>query len=122
MITPSCNALIVHDDDDFRKKLIATMDQEHFAVTFAADGPAALEIMKKRRFSVVMVGLNLVTKKGTATLEYLREHKANVGCGVLIVGDSNPSLRTAAPWADETLVKPVDAAYVAARARAYCRC
>ena len=114
--------MIVHDDDEFRKKLIATLDQEHFAVTYAADGAAALEIMKKRRFTVIMLGLNIAAKKGTTTLDYLREHRESVGCGVLILGDSDPALRTFAPWADETLVKPVDPSYVATRARAYCRC
>jgi len=32
-VTPSCPVLLIHDDDPFRKSLIATLDQRHFAVT-----------------------------------------------------------------------------------------
>jgi hypothetical protein len=56
------------------------------------------------------------------SLEVLRTQKTHVKCGVIILGEANPQIRTYAPWADETLLKPVDATYVAARARSYCDC
>jgi DNA-binding response OmpR family regulator len=122
MVRPSCPALVIHDDDAFRKNLIATLDQSNFMVTFAADGDSAVDILQNRRFNVVILGLNLDTRNGLRSLEVLRAQKSNVKCGVIIVGDPNPQLRTYAPWADETLLKPVDAAYVATRARSYCEC
>lgn len=122
MVRPSCPALIIHDDDAFRKSLIATLDQHNFTVTFAADGDAAIDILAKRRFNVVLLGLNLDTRNGLRALDYLHKEKTHIKCGVIILGDPNPQIRTYAPWADETLLKPVDAAYVAQRARSYCDC
>ena len=121
VVRPSCPALVIHDDDAFRKSLIATLDQSNFTVTFASDGEA-VDILAKRAFNVVILGLNLDTRNGMRSLEFLRGEKTRIKCGVIIVGDANPQLRTFAPWADETLLKPVDAAYVATRALSYCDC
>jgi DNA-binding response OmpR family regulator len=122
MVRPSCPALVIHEDDAFRKSLIATLDQHNFTVTFAADGDGALDMLAKRRFNVVLLGLNLATQKGMRSLEYLQRQRTHVKCGVIILGDPNPQIRTYAPWADETLLKPVDAAYVTTRALSYCDC
>lgn len=120
MVRPSCPALVIHDDDAFRKSLIATLDQSNFTVTFSADGDGALEILSKRAFNVVLLGVNLDTGNGLRALEFLREQKPTIKCAVIILGDPNPRIRTYAPWADETLLKPVDAQYVVTRALAYC--
>lgn len=120
MVRPSCPALVIHDDDAFRKSLIATLDQQNFTVTFASDDDA-VEILRKRKFNVVLVGLNLATRRGMRSLDFLRDSKKSIGCGVLILGDPDPKVRTYAPWADETLLKPVDAAYVVSRALTYCK-
>jgi DNA-binding response OmpR family regulator len=121
MVRPSCPALIVHDDDEFRKKLIAALDQNNFTVTFAADGDDAIDIIRSRRFQVVILGVNLSTGSGLRALEALRASNSD-SCGVMILGDPDPRIRTFAPWADETLLKPVDAQYVATRALSYCAC
>lgn len=119
MVRPSCPALVIHQDDAFRKSLIATLDQQNFTVTFASDAEA-VDILQKRKFTVVLVGVNLATKTGLQSLDFLRSSKEKLGCGVLILGDPDPRIRAYAPWADETLLKPVDAAYVVTRARTYC--
>jgi len=121
-VTPSCPALVIHDDDAFRRALIATLDQKHFTVTFSSDGDDAVKLLEDRSFRVVLVGVNLSQKKGLRALDFLRDHRERAKCGVIILGDPNPELRTRAPWADETLLKPVDPAYVAERARTYCEC
>jgi DNA-binding response OmpR family regulator len=120
MVRPSCPAFVIHDDDAFRKSLIAALDQQNFTVTFATDGDGAVDILRERKFNVVLLGVNLSTKNGTRTLDYLRGVKEQQSCSVLILGDPDPQIRTYAPWADETMLKPVDAAYVASRARSYC--
>jgi DNA-binding response OmpR family regulator len=122
MVRPSCPALVVDEDDAFRKSLIATLDQHNFTVTYTTDGDPAVELLRGRKFAVILLGLNLATSKGVRTLEFLRETKQGLGCGVLILGDPDPRIRTYAPWADETLLKPVDPLYVATRARSYCDC
>lgn len=122
MVRPSCPALVILQDDAFRKNLIATLDQSNFMVTFAADGDEAVDILTTRRFNVVILGLNLDSQVGMRSFEVLRTQKTQVKCGVIILGDPNPQIRTFAPWADETLLKPVDASYVATRALSYCDC
>jgi DNA-binding response OmpR family regulator len=124
MVEPSCPAFVILDDDAFRKSLIKTLDEKHFTVTFASDGDSAIDILRngQHTFKVVLLGLDLTSKKGVKSLEYLRDNREQVKCGVIIIGEPNPEIRTLAPWADETLLKPVDPAYVATRARAYCSC
>ena len=122
MIEKSCVALVIHPEDDFRKKLIATLDQQHFTVTAETDGDGAVRALESRQFQVILVGLNLTTKVGTTVIDYLGRNRERVRCGVLLLGDANPAIRTYAPWVDETLMKPVDPAYVATRARTYCGC
>jgi DNA-binding response OmpR family regulator len=121
MIQPSCPALLVLDDDAFRKSLIATMDQEHFSVTPIDESNVKAEL-ERRKYRVVVIGLNLTSNKGTAAVEFLKNHRENNHCGVIIVGDADPRVRNFAPWADETLMKPVDPQYLATRARTYCGC
>ena len=122
MIEPSCPAFVIHDDDAFRRKLIATLDARHFSVTYAPDGDEAITLLQTRRFRVVMLSLDLSSGRGIRALDYIRDHREGSLCGVLILGEPDPRIRTFAPWADETLMKPVDPAYVAQRARAYCNC
>ena len=122
MVRPSCPALVIHPDDDFRKALITALDEQHFSVTFATDGDGAVDLLRKSGFKVVLVGLNLATQDGVRALSALRDAQDVKRCGVLILGDADPKIRTYAPWADETMFKPVDASYVATRARAYCDC
>lgn len=122
MIEPSCPIFVIHDDDAFRRKLIATLDARHFSVTFAADGDEAITLLQTRQFRVVVLSLNLDSGRGVRSLDHIRDHRERSLCGVLILGDPDPRIRTFAPWADETLMKPVDAAYVAQRARTYCNC
>jgi ActR/RegA family two-component response regulator len=122
MVQPSCPAFVIHEDDAFRKSLIATLDQHHFTVTFARDGEEAIDVLRNRKFNVVLVGVNLAARIGLTAVDFLRDHRERLSCGVVIVGEPDPALRTYAPWADETLLKPVDAAYVATRARSYCSC
>jgi DNA-binding response OmpR family regulator len=120
MLRPSCPALVIHEDDAFRKSLIATLDQHHFTVTVATDGESAVAMLRGRKFRVVLLGLNLSTNNGLHSLEPLRAAKDGGDCSVIIIGEPNPELRTRVPWADETLLKPVDPTYVAKRANTYC--
>ncbi|MCU1228988.1 MAG: Two-component system, OmpR family, response regulator TctD [Acidobacteria bacterium] len=119
MVAPSCPALVVHDDDTFRKSLIAALDQRHFTVTFSADGADAVELVRTRNFRIVLLGVDLKSKRGLSALEALRDRDRKA-TSVIIVGEPDPELRTWGKVADETLLKPVDAAYVADRARVYC--
>lgn len=123
MVQPSCPVLVILDDDPFRKSLIRALDLKHFAVTFSTDGDGAVDLLRNRAasFKVILLGIDLVKRTGMSTVQYLRDHRDGT-CGVIIIGEPTPELRTFAPWADETLMKPVDPDYVATRARTYCNC
>ena len=122
VVAPSCNALLIHDDDEFRKRLIARLDEKHFSVAYAAEGDEAIRLLNERVYQVVLVGVDLKNRKGVKMLDYLKDHREHMKCGVIIIGESDPALRTFAPWVDETLMKPVDPEYIAQRARVYCAC
>ena len=121
MVRPSCPALVIHPNDAFRKSLIAALDQHHFKVTFVSDEARAAELLHAETFAVILLGLNVASGAGMQSLESAQQARKSSKCGVIILGDPDPQVRTAAPWADETLLKPVDPAYVAQRAHSYCQ-
>src|SRR5688500_11217223 len=94
MVRPSCPALLIHDDDDFRKRLIATLDQQNFSVTFTADGAEAIGYLKDRRFQVVLLGVNLATKRGVEALDFLRDERQAVKCGLILLDRKSTRLNT----------------------------
>ena len=122
VVAPSCNVLLIHDEGEFRKRLIATLDAQHFSVAYGLDGEGALQLLSERMYQVVLVGVDLKRKKGLKILDHLRDHREHLKCGIIVIGEPDPALRTFAPWVDETLMKPVDPDYIAQRARTYCNC
>jgi DNA-binding response OmpR family regulator len=121
-VEPSCPALVIHDDDAFRKALIAKLDENNFTVTFSTDGDGAAGLLEARaeQFRVIVVGIDVRNNPHAKSVEFLRANRARVRCAIILLGEPDPALRTFAPWADETLMKPVDPAYIVQRARTYC--
>lgn len=115
-VAPSCPILLVHDDDAYRRALIKALDERHFSVTYTADEGEALRAIGEKPFQVIVVA-----SERTKVVDYLRSNGDGVGAAVIVIGEARPELRTLAAFADETLLKPVDAGYVAERARTYCR-
>ena len=121
-IVPSCPALLIHDDDSFRQSLIARLDEKHFTVTYVSGSAEAVKALEQRPFKVILVSVDLRRRLGLDVLNYLKQHRAALnGTGIIILGEPDPELRLHVSVADETLLKPVDPSYVAARAQAYCR-
>ena len=120
MVAPSCPALVIHDDDPFRRSLIATLDQKHFTVTIAGSNGDALKAIESRKFKVIIVGVDLSRGKGVDVLEYLRGNGQHLDAAIILVGDPDPELRSYARVVDELVLKPVDPSYVAERALTYC--
>jgi CheY-like chemotaxis protein len=123
-VQPSCPALVIHDDDAFRKALIAKLDENNFTVTFSADGEDVVNVLETRaeQFRVILVGIDMRRNARGRSLEFLRDNRKRVRCGIILLGEPDPALRTFAPWADETLMKPVDPEYIVKRALVYCNC
>ena len=111
-VTPSCQALLIHEDDAFRRALIAALDQKHFSVTYTENGAEAVQAMRDKSFKVIVLSTDVAE-----ALEYLRENRSGA---VILIAAPDPGLRKYAGIADESLLKPVDPKYVAERARVYC--
>ena len=125
MVEPSCPALVILDEDVFRTELIKTFDQNHFTVTcYTPESENVVQSLEheRRSFHVIIVGIDLENRIGVAALDYLRDHREKMRCGIIIIGEPSPEIRTFAPWVDETPPRPVDPDYVARRARTYCNC
>jgi DNA-binding NtrC family response regulator len=118
-VTPSCPVLLVHSDDPFRQSLIVELDRKHFTVTYTDDPAEAKKALQQKSFKVILVAVDLKRRVGLEMLDYLDTASVN-GSAILIIGEPDPGLRAYAKAADETLLKPVDATYVADRARVYC--
>jgi ActR/RegA family two-component response regulator len=123
-VLPSCPAFVLYADDQSRRALIRALDETHFTVTFAAKDDEAVSVLQSRAgsFRVAMISVDVQSGRGLKSLEYLRQNRDQNRCAVIVIGDPDPDFRTLAPWADETLLQPVDPAYIAARARTYCNC
>lgn len=119
-VTPSCPILIIHPDNAFRRKLIAELDQRHFTVTYTANGDEALEVLRSKPFRVIVLWIDLGNGGRESVVDYVRDHRRELGATVIVLGEPNPDLRAVARFADETLLKPVDPVYVAERAKVYC--
>lgn len=120
VVTPSCPVLLLHLDDDFRKKLIVELDRNHFSVAYFDDDSAAQQALADRPFRVILLSLDVAQRRGLPLLDYVRGHRNDLGAALIVIGEPHPELRTHALIADETLIKPVDPAYVVDRARTYC--
>jgi DNA-binding NtrC family response regulator len=119
-IAPSCPVLIIHDDDPFRRLLVKALDQNHFTVTMTEDGAGAVAAIRNRSYPVILLGLTHGNGRGMETLRYIRDNRATIDAKLVILADVHPDLRQYARDAVEFLIKPVDALYVANRARTYC--
>jgi CheY-like chemotaxis protein len=84
------------------------------------DGAAAVAAIRERAYPVILLGLSEANGRGLEALRYIRENRAAIEGKLVIMADVSPDLRQYARDAVEFLIKPVDATYVANRARAYC--
>lgn len=119
-VSPSYPILVVADDDRFRKELIRALDERHFSVTFTADPNDALRLLERKAFSVIVLSIDARGRKNLELLERLRERSVESDEAVLVLAPPSPELREMARFADETLMTPVDADYLARRAQTYC--
>jgi CheY-like chemotaxis protein len=99
---------------------VKALDQRHFTVTMSEDGPGAVTAIRERSYPVILLGLSQANGRGMEALKYIRQNREAIEGKLVILADVSPDLRQYAGDAVEFLIKPVDATYVANRARAYC--
>ena len=80
-----CYVLIVEDDDDARDIVARMLDREGWQYRSAANGNAALRIMKKGRPVAVVLDLKMVGMNGFEFLEHVGKNPAWAGIPIIII-------------------------------------
>jgi CheY-like chemotaxis protein len=101
--------LIVDDDPAIRRVVSALLDLDEYGLLEAADGQAALEVVRDERPDLVILDLTMPRLDGLGTCQALRSDPELAGTRVLVLtGRDQPDDRAAArdAGADAYLVKP----------------
>ena len=68
--------LVVDDEEPFRRLLKRELGRKGFAVEVAADGEAALALLRERAFDVILLDVVMPGMDGLSTMKKLREDSA----------------------------------------------
>jgi CheY-like chemotaxis protein len=101
--------LIVDDDPAIRRVVSALLDLDEYGLLEAADGQAALEVVRDERPDLFILDLTMPRLDGLRACQALRSDPELAGTRVLVLtGRDQPDDRTAARDAgtDAYLVKP----------------
>ncbi len=101
--------LVVDDDRAFRLSTCALLREEGYEVSDAADGQAAVEALRERRYDLVLLDLRMPGVDGLQLLEALRIWGHNLP--VLLIsgyGTVDVAVRALHSGADDFLTKPVE--------------
>lgn len=113
--------LVVDDDPQIRRALRTTLIAAGYEVWDARSGDEALELMRLKKFDLVLLDINLPDKSG---IQVCRDIRAGfeVVIVILTVRDSEKDKVAALDaGADDFVTKPFDARVLLARIRAYLR-
>ncbi len=66
--------LVVDDDDAFRMLLEDTLTREEYSVTTAPDGDAAIELIQRHYYDLVLLDIMLPTISGFEVLKFIKDH------------------------------------------------
>jgi two-component system response regulator HydG len=101
--------LVVDDDDNLRQTLVAALESLPVEITEADSGRAAVEILKNRRFAVVVTDLVMKDLDGFAVLQAARDNYANSRV-VMLTGHGSRDVAVQAMEKGATyyVEKPVD--------------
>jgi diguanylate cyclase (GGDEF)-like protein len=103
--------LIVDDDDGSRELLSSRLEGHGFAVDVAADGPVALEKIRKTQYDLVLLDYNMPGMTGLDLLRLLRATYSTTDLPVIMVtSEDGPRTIAAAVnhGANDYVTKPLD--------------
>jgi DNA-binding response OmpR family regulator len=98
---------VVEDNDDLRSLLLELFEKEGYAVTGAADGGVAQELLDQKHFDLVLLDLGLPTVGGLEILQHLQQ-KTDRPKVIVMTGDDTTEtiLRLVQGQACQLISKP----------------
>lgn len=114
MAGPSGAILVVDDTSKMREVLDTRLGQEGFDVSFVESGEKALELMAKRSYDLVLLGMS--NKDGFKVLRRIREKFTQTQLPVIMVADKDQDVVGALEkGANDYITKPFELSEVLAR-------
>ena len=113
MTENSGRILLVDDDRQTRLKLARDLEGGGFAVSEAAGGRAALDMLRSERFDLVLLDILMPEVDGYAVLEQMKADQATRDIPVVIISaveNTEDVEKCMTMGAEDYLTKPVDAA------------
>ena len=105
--------LVVEDDPDIRETIITLLTVNNYAVTAVADGPSAIEEIKKNKYHLVITDLMLPGMNGIDIIKNLKGIDTDIQCivitGYATVGTAVEAMKAGA---FDYLMKPFNSSEV----------
>jgi adenylate cyclase len=118
-VTPERGALLVVDDNEMNRDLLCRqLERQGHAVTVAANGRQALEIIKTQRFDLVLLDILMPEMNGYEVLQRLKSHKSWRDIPVIMISafeEMDSVVRCIEMGAEDYLPKPFDPVLLRAR-------
>lgn len=117
---PNSNRVLIVDDDEFARKILAKSLQDSFELEFAADGEEAIKVAESWSPGAILLDVELPGRNGYEVCDYLKQQPKTADIPILFLS-SHSSLRERMlgyeVGADDYLVKPCDKEVLMAKLR-----
>jgi sigma-B regulation protein RsbU (phosphoserine phosphatase) len=114
------SVLVVDDNDSNRDALCRRLERRGYALTSAADGPEALQILGGQAFDLVLLDVMMPGMSGLEVLEHIRRDRSPADLPVIMATANNESediVKAFGLGANDYVTKPLDFPVVLARVR-----
>jgi CheY-like chemotaxis protein len=102
--------LVVDDDDSIRLMVERVLRRENYEVDSASDGLEAIEKLAHNEYATIVLDLMMPRMDGFGVLDYLEEHRPELGRAVIVMSANLPAASDAARERNivRVLPKPFD--------------
>jgi CheY-like chemotaxis protein len=88
--------LVVDDDDSIRLMVERVLRRENYEVDSASDGFEAIEKLDHNEYATILLDLMMPRVDGFGVLDYLEEHRPELGRNVIVMSANIPAASDAA--------------------------
>lgn len=83
--------LVVDDDESIRLMVSRVLERENYSVDSASDGFEAIEKIARDDYDAILLDLMMPGLDGIGVLDYLEEHRPELGDSVIIMSANLPA-------------------------------